>query len=201
VSTTTPHSGAEDSGRLLALARAGDLAAFSEWFERYRGLVHRAASRLIADAADEVTMVVALKMWESPPEFRGEGALVRWLLRITRNAAMDEWRRRNRREVTESVSAESLEGQPLVERLPAPETEGPAARAEAEERHAAFERALARLSPEHRQTLVLREVDGLDYREIAATTGVSMGTVMSRLFHARRRLRRLLQEELGDDQS
>lgn len=143
-------------------------------------------------------MVVALKMWESPPEFRGEGALVRWLMQITRNAAMDEWRRRRRHESTAWVSAESAEGQPLIEQLPAPEAAGPSARAETAERQSSFQRALDRLGAEHRQTLVLREVDGLDYRQIAAATGVSIGTVMSRLFHARRRMRRLLQEELGD---
>ena len=193
-------SGSEDSGDLLTRVRAGDMAAFGEWFERYRGLVHRVACRLThADAADEVTMAVALKMWESPPEFRGEGALVRWLMQITRNAAMDDWRRRKRREASEWVSADSAEGQPMVERLPAPEAAGPSAQAETADRQAAFQRALGRLGAEHRQTLVLREVDGLDYRQIAAATGVSMGTVMSRLFHARRRLRRLLQEELGDD--
>ena len=185
----------------LDRARAGDRDAFAELFEPYRPLVTRIAIRLVGpDASDDVVVDTCVKGWQALPRFEGSEALGRWWCRIARNAALDEIRRRRRREdalpTQEPLVTLEEDGptDPLAQ-VADPRAPSPAEFAERKDLAELIERALAKLGEDHRTTLLLREVDGLEYRQIAQATGVSIGTVMSRLFHARRRMRRLIEEE------
>lgn len=184
---------------LLARSRAGDQGAFTELFESYRPLMHGLAYRLVGmEACEDVVMEACLKAWQSLPEYQSDAALRRWWCRITHNCAMDELRRRRRR--TEGVvHTDDDQHRDILEMIPDTQMPSPSEALTQSDAGATLDRAVSRLSPDHRTTLLLREVDGLSYLEIAAATGVSIGTVMSRLFHARRHLKRLLQEELADE--
>ena len=194
-----PASG--DNKELLELARQGDADAFALLFERYRELISRIAFRLVGSGAcDDVVMETCLKTWQSLPEYQSEAALKKWWCRLVHNCALDELRRRKRRR-DDTVSADEEDAQPLIEQVADSHAESPADAAVHRELGLLLEKAMAKLSPEHRTTLLLREVDGLEYSQIAAATGVSIGTVMSRLFNARRRLRRLISEEHADEEA
>lgn len=178
----------------LRRARQGDVDAFAAVFESYRTLAYRVAYRLVGpDDAQDVVMDTYLKAWQALPDFEGRASLKTWLCRIARNCALDRLRRRQR-EDRRQISAYDPEMAPLVERVPDRPGQGPDDRAVASETGALIEKALAQLSPEHRAVLLLREVDGLSYGEIAAAVGIHIGTVMSRLFYARHRMQRLLRE-------
>ncbi|MFA4943328.1 MAG: sigma-70 family RNA polymerase sigma factor [Lentisphaeria bacterium] len=184
---------------LLRRSREGDREAFAELFEPYRPLVIRVACRLAGqELCDEAVLDTCLKGWRALPRFTGAAALGRWWCTIARNATLDLLRQRQRRQLHEvslfePVSAGSRPDshEPThLERLPDRSIPTPEEQVCQRELGECLDRGLARLSAEHRAALLLREVDGLSYREIAAATGVAIGTVMSRLFHARRNLRK-----------
>jgi RNA polymerase sigma-70 factor (ECF subfamily) len=180
------------SVELLDRARAGDAEAFASVFEALRPVVFAVACRLVGpDDANDVVMDAYLKAWQSLPGFRGGSSLRTWLYRITRNCALDRLRRRTR-ERAWVVHDEEGGGPPDV---PDPGEPGPDARLEQAEERTLVRTAMAQLSQEHRVALELRYADGLSYAELAAATGVSIGTVMSRLFHAKRRLSRIIRGE------
>jgi len=183
-----------ENRRLLERARGGDVNAFAEMFEGYRAILHRVAYRLVGpDACDDVVMDSYLKAWRSLPRFRGDSALRTWLCRIVNNCALDFCRKRARHDARH-VTDDARENGSILERIPDQSSPSPRREAERRELGEALAAAIAALSESHRTTLLLREVDGLSYRQVAAATGVSIGTVMSRLFHARRRLRGILEK-------
>ena len=178
---------------LVGKARLGDMDAFAAVFEGMRADVYKVAYRLVgADDANDIVMDAFLKAWQAIPRFVGRSSLRTWLYRITYNCAIDYLRSRQRRG-EESLSSGSEES---GVREVADETSGRpdeivAGRELAEE----MALALSLLPYEHRVTLELRYSDGLNYLEIASATGVSVGTVMSRLFNGKRKLRKLLEAE------
>ena len=177
---------------LLVKARTGDAAAFAELFESFRPLLYRLAYRLVGpDDCDDVVMDTYLKAWRAIPEFGARASMKTWLCRILRNCGLDHLRQRQRRQARRAEATEPTQPDP-VDLLPAAEREQPDERAAAADLGQHIRDALATLSEGHRAAILLREVDGLSYREIAAATGVSIGTVMSRLFHAKRNLQKLL---------
>ncbi len=181
---------------LLARARRGDVDAFAALFEAMRPLVHRVAYRLSGpNDCDDVVMETYIKAWRALPKFGGRSSLATWTCRIARNCAYDQLRRRGRRELREQSLDEPLEdGRERNEEVCDPRAVTPAEAAAADDLRRAIRAALDGLDEKHRTTFLLREVDGLSYSEIAAATGVRIGTVMSRLFYARRRLRRRLEQ-------
>ena len=182
-------------GRLLAEACQGNVEAFAEVFEARRPLVHSLAYRLVGpNDCDDVVMETYLKAWRGLRSFQGRASLNTWLCRIARNCALDFLRRRGRTQARQ-VSWNDSEQGPTVEDLPDARASRPDREATVRELGEALEEAMAQLSDEHRAAVLLREVDGLSYSEIAAATGVRIGTVMSRLFYAKRRLRQLLIEK------
>ena len=188
------------TAHLLDRARHGDTEAFAAAFEQYRPLLYRVACRLTGpDDAEDVVMDTYLKTWKAIPRLRGDTALRAWLCTATRNCALDSLRHRRRQDekLVRDTAAEADET-PLLERLPDSQAEGSDRRAERLDLGAELAAALQSLSADHRTTLLLREVDGLSYKEVAAATGVGIGTVMSRLFYAKHKLRKLLtKRELG----
>jgi len=177
-----PSSGADtgaDTGeaRELARARAGDVAAFGALVRRHQERVFRFLHRMLdaREEAMELTQDVFVKAWQALPDWRPEAAFSTWLLQIARNAALDQLRRR-----------QLVRFAPLEEGLEvADDAPGPEARYASRQRQAQLERALQRLAAEHREILLLREVEGLAYGELASVLGIAEGTVKSRLARAR----------------
>jgi len=177
---------------MLRQAQGGDVQAFAELFESYRPMLTAVACRVVGpDACDDVVMETYLKAWRGLGKFGGRATISTWLCRIARNCAMD-FRRRDGREAGRRVDAESPDGQTVLSRVPDETVRSPAEEAERRELFEEVQAAMEQLSDDHRTALLLREVDELSYRDIAAATDVSIGTVMSRLFHARRRLQKVL---------
>lgn len=182
-----------DVKNLLNRARQGDVDAFATVFEDYRPLLYRIAYRMVGpNDCDDVVMDTYLKVWRAIPEFRGAASLRTWLCKVLRNCALDYLRRRGR-EQARLVDETAGDERPVLDRLPDSSSPGPARQAAAHDLGQVLESAMQQLSSDHRLTLVLREVDGFSYKEIAAATGVSIGTVMSRLFYAKKRMKSILQ--------
>lgn len=167
----------------VAQARGGDASAFEELVRTYEAPVYRLALRMCGEsAADDVTQEAFLAAWRALPDFRGDCRFSTWLYRLTTNAGIDWLRREKRYRSTDDVT--ELE---LPDDAPSPQEQ-----AEQSETQSAVRRALSRLSEEHRQVLLLRYMQELDYGEIAAALDVSEGTVKSRINRAKGRLRELL---------
>lgn len=183
----------DKSNEYLEAARQGDVEAFAKVFEAVRPMIHSVAYRMVGpNDCDDVVMDTYLKAWRGLAKFRGGSSISTWLCRITRNCALDSLRARSRR-MERHVSAESPDMTPVVENLPDGSGPSPDVSAAASDLGRQLNSALAQLSEEHRRAVMLRDVDGLSYRELAAAEGVQVGTIMSRLFYARRRLRKILE--------
>ncbi|MDT8388997.1 MAG: sigma-70 family RNA polymerase sigma factor [Lentisphaeria bacterium] len=174
----------------LKKARQGDMDAFADLFESFRPLLCQVAFRLVgADDCEDVVMDSFLKVWRALPDFRGDAKLKTWLCAVVRNCSLDYLRKRKR--IIHFTPIDESAGNP-VENISAAADDAPDRRAELQDLGDQMTLALNRLSDQHRTALLMHEVDDMAYKDIAAATGVSIGTVMSRLFHARRHLRELL---------
>ena len=174
----------------LERARTGDNGAFEALVLRYQARIVNYASAMVhdADAAEDVAQETFVRAWRGLGRFRGESTFKTWLYRIATNVARTDLDRRGRRA---RIANRSLDDE--AEPLQAGDVPSPAPDAETSlVRREAIDRALSELPDELRQALVLRDVEGLDYKEIAGVTGAPIGTVESRIFRARRRLRTLL---------
>jgi len=177
-------------------ARAGDADAFRVLVERYQGRAYRLALRILRneESARDAVQEAFVKAYTSLGRFEERSSFFTWLYRLVTNQCIDM----RRREHAER-RVEWREGDPLEEAaLPlAPEAEmsAPALPVDEVERLQLREQlaaAIGKLPQAARETLLLREVDGLAYAEIAEAQGIPRGTVMSRLHYARRRLQELL---------
>ena len=179
---------------LVRRAQGGDEAAFGELVNAYYEPVYRRVVGVMQhehdarDACQEIWVTV----WKSLKDFRGDAKFSTWLYSVATRRAIDHLRKRQRWVhrflpfLTNEETGETVE--------PASGAEGPRELLESSERRLRFERAIASLPPKHRAVLVMREVEGLSYEEIAQTLKCRPGTVMSHLFNARR----LLVQKLGD---
>lgn len=185
----------EAVSRLVARARGGDEEAFGELVRAFHGRVFGVIYRMVNDAEDarELEQQTWVKAWQRLGSYKGDAQFFTWLYRIAVNAALDQARRAARRKEV------SLDESPEWEPKPAAEWQGPDdgrpdRGLEREEVRRAFDAALASLTPEHRMALILREVEGLSYREIAEAMKCRTGTVMSRIFYARRHVQERMKE-------
>lgn len=168
---------------LICRAARGDAEAFRQLVEAYQTPAYRLAARMCGpDSAEDVTQEAFLAAWRALPEFRGDCRFSTWLYRLVSNAAIDCLRREKKHRDTGDV--DDLE---LPDGGPSPQEQ-----AERSDTRAAVRRALDRLSPEHRQVLLLRFMQELDYGEIARALNVSEGTVKSRINRAKSKLREVL---------
>lgn len=166
------------------------MAAYAELFEPLRGRIYSVAVRLAGqDAAEDIVMDTFLKAWQGLPEYNGRAALGTWLCRIAHNCALDHLRRAK---VRKAQSLDDPDGSLSMAQVRDPRGATPSEEMQRAEESASVQAAIARLPDAHRQVILLRYVDDLRYAEIAAALGISIGTVMSRLFHARAKLRGLL---------
>lgn len=178
-----------DEKELLRRARRGDQSAFEALVDRWQKPVYHHVLRMTNDPEDaaDVTQEVFLRLWRALPSFRGESALSTWLYRLTDNAAIDLLRREKKRRGTLSLDDDDV---PAL--LPADPGPSPQEQAERSETRRQVAEGLARLSEEHRRVLILRELDGLSYQEIAAILRLNPGTVKSRIARARMALADIL---------
>lgn len=189
--SSSPAPGDE---QLLARFAAGERAALDELFRRYRLPAYRVAYRLLgheADALDAVQegFVKALTHLDS---FQGRSAFKTWLMRVVSNAAFDLGRQRGRRELVSLDAATAGGGNGCGPAAP----EDPARGLEQADLRRLLQQALGALPEAQRRTFVLHADGGLSYREVAEVLGISIGTVMSRLYYARQRLRAYLGQRL-----
>lgn len=198
------HAPAGDPSDADAVARArdGDHQAFRLLVERYQGRVFALALRVLGDEeqARDAVQEGFLKAYRSLDRFEGRSSFYTWLYRLVMNLCIDmrrrdrsnrhsEWDEERSLETADPASVPGAGGGGSAEALVGPEAD--ARRAELRE---AMTRAVGSLPDDARRTLLLREVDGLSYAEIARAMGIPKGTVMSRLHYARRRLRAVLTE-------
>lgn len=177
----TPTGESSDAD-LVRLARSGEATAFRELVHRHQARVFQIVYRLLRDRtdADDVTQDTFVRVFRNLDRFELDRPFAPWLATIARNAALNAIAARNRRRTTSLEAGEELGIPPPRSREESP-LEG-VARREMVER---VRTALERLPEEQRLVLTLREFDGLQYDEIAATLGIPIGTVMSRLSRAR----------------
>ena len=177
--------------QLIASAALGEREALNELFRRYRSVAYRVAYRLLGNEADALDAVqdAFVKTLTHLHGFEGRSTFKTWLLRVVSNAALDLSRQRGRR-VALSFDAMGTLNREAVEPLV-----GDAASVDLErvDLGRLLREALDQLSPAHRQTFVLYAEAGLSYREVAGMLNISVGTVMSRLYYARQKLRVLLE--------
>jgi RNA polymerase sigma-70 factor (ECF subfamily) len=187
-----------NDSNLVRRARDGDVAAFGELVERHRAIVYRVAARMVgSDDADDVTQEAFLRAFHRLDRFRGDAPFGSWLLRIAHNAALDTLARRQRdpRPIEECDG----DGQPDGVRVHASTADRtPADALEASERRSRLELKLDRLRPAHRAVLVLRDLEGLAYEEIADVTETPLGSVKARLHRARAELVEILRTNTYD---
>lgn len=188
----------EDDLGLVRAAQAGDLGAFEELVARHRDKIYARALSMVRNEEEAVDLSQGawVKGWQRLPQFLGESSFGTWMTRIVINLCLDHLRRQKRRplESIEELVAESG----AVERQMPIVTVNPTAGLERAELRQRIDRALNQLSHEHRTVLVLHEFEEMGYKEVAKAMGCSIGTVMSRLFYARRKLAALL-TDLGKE--
>jgi RNA polymerase sigma-70 factor, ECF subfamily len=176
---------------LVRQARAGNVSAFEALVERHRDVVFRVASRILGPAdAEDVTQDAFLRAFHRLGQFRGDSSFRSWVLRITHNVALNALERRR-----PTVALPSREDEEALvdetERTPAEELE-------ITERRERLARKLDEVRPVYRALLVLRDLEGLSYEEIAEVTEAPLGSVKGRLFRARRELIDVLRNNTYD---
>ena len=178
--------------QLIRRAQCGDRDAFAQLLKRFKLPVYHQALRMVGHAEDaaDLTQEVFLKVWQGLPSFQGDSTFSTWLYRLTSNACIDYLRREKRRRGSLSLDDEEWE---LASQLPDP-APTPQKALEQRELRQALEAGLAQLSDEHRQVLILRELNGLSYEEIAQVLSLSPGTVKSRIARARLSLANFLRK-------
>jgi RNA polymerase sigma-70 factor (ECF subfamily) len=182
-----------DEKALLAAARRGDTHSFNQLVSQYQDMVYNVAYRILGDdqAAADASQETFLSAYQAVAKFKG-GSFKAWILRIATNSCYDQLRLQKRRP-TSSLEAIYTDTDPSSHFVNG--RESPEEHALRDELGQTLQRGIATLPPEQRVTLVLSDVQGLSYSEIAQATGTSVGTVKSRLSRARARLRDFLLEQ------
>jgi len=157
----------DEDAELVHKAQAGDSRAFDTLVSKHRGKIYAMILNMVKNDADawDLAQEAFIKAWRALPKFEGKSRFSTWLFRISHNVVYD-WLRKRKIEGDGELNDELFDAQ--------------------------LESAIAKLSNEHREVILLREVQGLDYKEIADITKSSSGTVMSRLYYARKKLQALL---------
>ena len=181
--------------------KRGEAAAFDVLVAERSGEIYGLLYRLTenAEEARDLTQETFLRAFQNIEHFRGDADLRTWIYRIAINQARNRWRwwRRRRRDATVSLDAPSGPfGQPLAATLQAEPSNDPERQTLAHERETVLRAALKTLGRAYRETVILRDIEGFSYEEIATTLGVSIGTVKSRLSRGRDELRHKLNGSL-----
>jgi len=176
-----------DEGRLIAQAQAGDVSAYNRLVLEYQELAYNVAYRILGNGekAEDAAQDAFLRGFRALPQYRG-GSFKAWILRITTNCCYDQLRLRQRRPTTPIDDLVEDEEHSRIFEDPA---ETPEAFVERQDLNALIQQGLAVLPEDQRTAVVLSDIQGLSYEEIADATLVSLGTVKSRLSRGRAKLR------------
>jgi len=182
-----------DEAALVRLAKSGNVAAFEQLVVAYDLRIYHLAYRMLGNPEDarDMAQETFLRAYRSLGELRDEAAFPTWLFRIARNLCMDELRQRRRRP-TVSLDEPVTSGEADLPRQMPANTPDPQRALEEQEMADAVERALASIPPEYRVAVVLRDLQGFSYEEMAAILEIPRGTVKSRLHRGRAALKALL---------
>jgi len=184
-----------DEKAFILAAQKGDVSAFNQLVRAYQTMVYRTAYRVMGESAsaEDATQDAFVSAYKHIRAYRG-GSFKAWLLRIVTNACYDQLRVRQRRPTAslDAMLVDSDNPAPGADRA-APES--PQDFAERQELGDAIQRGLVTLPPDQRVTLVLVDIEGFSYDEVAEATGANLGTVKSRLSRARLALRDFLQTQ------
>jgi len=184
---------------LVRQAGEGDRDAFRELFERYQRRVLSVVMGMLhdRDAALDVTQETFIKAYRSIDRFKGEASFYTWIYRIAVNLAIDWQRREWRRPMAAPTRSPSGDGpeEDAIDRI-GDETPGndPFLATRDRQLRERVREAIEELTPDHKAVILLREVEGLSYDEISRAMQCSIGTVMSRLHYARKKLQKRLKE-------
>jgi RNA polymerase sigma-70 factor (ECF subfamily) len=184
----------EHDRRLIRLAQAGDASAFRSLVERHQRRVFAIALGLVRDEQDarEIAQEAFLRVYKGLAQFHGGSSFFTWLYRIVTNLSIDLMRKPSRREAELHFALEVDDGDsPLV---PPASDADPFDVVRRGQLSLRIQNALEALPPYHRGVILMREVEGMSYEEMAEAMQVSKGTIMSRLFHARKKLQRALSD-------
>jgi RNA polymerase sigma-70 factor (ECF subfamily) len=184
---------ADEDRELIQRAQGGDQAAFRSLVERHQRRAYAIAMGLVRDENDarELVQDAFLRVYKGLGAFQGGSSFFTWLYRIVTNLAIDLMRKPGRRDA-ELVDSQTIDEDtefPLISRI---DGSDPMDVMRRQEIAARIQAALDALPPYHRGVILMREVEGMSYEEMAQAMGVSKGTIMSRLFHARQKLQRAL---------
>jgi RNA polymerase sigma-70 factor (ECF subfamily) len=188
---------AEESSFVLRL-KANEDAAYDELVRNYHGQIFHVAFRMLGDSGDaaDVAQEIFLKVFRNIGGFKGESSLKTWIFRIAFSEILNRlrWWKRRHRQSTVSLDAEQSvngngngNGYHISDVRPTPEQA-----LESKEQEEAIQKALEKLSGDHRSIIILRDIEGFSYGEIADVLGVSIGTVKSRLARGRADLKKAL---------
>jgi RNA polymerase sigma-70 factor (ECF subfamily) len=195
-----PASPAPDSGEvsdtdLVKRSQAGDSRAFDALVTRYRGRVYAMTYHMIQNETEawDLSQEAFIKAWRALPSFKGDSSFYTWIYRIAHNCSYD-WLRKKRIQGDGEFNDET--GNPIAAGAEAVPKGDPRPDQVLKNRELGvrIKDAIAQLSPDHRTAILLREVEGQSYEEIAQVMECSLGTVMSRLFYARKKLQELLKD-------
>ncbi len=182
---------------LVKQCQAGNTDAFDQLVTRYRTRVFSMIYNMVHNEQDawDLAQDSFVKAWKSIPRFRGRSSFYTWIYRIVTNVTIDWLRKKQVKgsgaEFDDSIALKAVD--PASRTVPKADAL-PYERMEQSEIRARIDESIAQLSPEHRAVILMKEVEGLQYHEIAEALGCSIGTVMSRLFYARKKLQNLLRD-------
>lgn len=187
-----------DEKELIRLSKEGDTQSFSKLIAVYENKLYHHAFRMLKseeDAQDAVQEAL-LKVWRKLDSYSGTAAFSTWLYTIIHNVCLDILRKKKRTGEQSQISLyQNSNDEEEFEISVEDNAPGPYENVQKKAAVSALKEAIAQLSQEHREVIVLRDIDGLDYDEIASITGASLGTVKSRISRARLALRKILEKD------
>ena len=183
---------ASEDELLVRAAQRGDMAAYEQLVARHRDKIYARAYSMMRNEEDaiDLSQEAWVKGWQRLVQFQGESSFATWMTRIVINLCLDQLRKQKRHRADSIEEMDEESGG--VERQMPVITVNPTERLERAELRQRIDKALSQLSVTHRTALILCEFEGLEYKEIAKAMNCSIGTVMSRLFYARRKMATLL---------
>ena len=182
---------------LVKQCQAGNTEAFDQLVTRYRTRVFAMIYNMVHNEQDawDLSQDSFVKAWKSIGRFRGRSSFYTWIYRIVMNVTIDWLRKKQVKgagaEFNDAIQLKEIE--PASRTLPKADPL-PHERMEQSEIRARIDNAIAQISPEHRAVILMKEIEEMQYHEIAEALGCSIGTVMSRLFYARKKLQNLLKD-------